>query len=230
MSGGREEKITKLNEMVEGAATEEDAVAFLQKALCDEDALVRAKAFLVAERCYSPMFLPILFDILAKEDREWQLRVLNVLRLRADESVLPHLRPLLFQREKPLLLRGAYLTVASIGGENALRLIASFLSGPYCSYLKDDYLGAVLFFALNQKESAKAVWVKLIAGDTALAAFSVALLQKAEENPLLTVYPYPDYLAETARNHGIDPKTWKKGMYFPRRKTASEKIHNMATE
>ncbi len=218
MAAGREEKIAKLNEMGEGAATGEDAAAFLQSALYDEDALVRAKAFLLAERCYDPLLLPLLYDILAQEEREWQLRALNVLRLNADERVLPRLSPLLFQRKQPLLLRGAYLTVAAIGGEEALRLIATFLKSPYCAYLKDDYLGAVLSLALKEGDTAKALWSKLIAEDESLAAFSGALLTNAEENPLLTVYPYPDYLTETARTRGIDTKTWKKAMYFPRKK------------
>lgn len=230
MAAGREEKIATLNEMGEGAATKEDAVAFLQRALCDEDALVRAKAFLLAERCYDPSLLPVLYDILSQEEREWQLRVLNVLRLNADETVLPHLFPLLFQREKPLLLRGAYLTVAAIGGEEALPLIAAFLTSPYCAYLKDDYLGAVLVLALKEGDTAKAVWAKLVAEDKALSAFSGALLANAEENPLLTVYPYPDYLTEMAKTRGIDAKTWKKAMYFPRKKTVSENDHRKVTK
>ncbi len=230
MTVGREENIAKLNEMGEGAATKEDAAAFLQSALWDEDPLVRAKAFLLAERCYDPSLLPLLYDVLTREEREWQLRALNVLRLHADETVLPHLRPLLFQREKPLLLRGAYLTVATIGGEQALRLIAAFLNSPYCAYLKDEYLGAVLSLALKQGKTARTVWAKLVAEDKALSAFSGALLKKAEENPLLTVYPYPDYLTETAKTRGMDAKTWKRAMYFPREKTASENDHRKATE
>lgn len=227
---GRSEKLAKLNEIGESAAAERDAVAFLQTALYDPDYLVRAKAFLLTERCYSPALLPALYDILAKEEREWQLRALNVLRLKADETVLPQLMPLLFQREKPLLLRGAYLTVATVGGENALTMIASFLKSPYCAYLKDSYLSAVLSFALNQGENAKTIWSRLTAIDRELSSFSAALLQSAEENPLLTAYPYPDYLVEMAKEHGIDAKTWKKVMYFPRKKNASEKKQKKTTE
>jgi hypothetical protein len=226
----RDEKLAKLNEIGESAAAEKEAVAFLQSALNDADYIVRAKAFLLAERCYRPLFLTILFDILAKEEREWQLRALNVLRLNADESVLPQLKPLLFQREKPLLLRGAYLTVATIGGENALTMIAAFLRSPYCFYLKDAYLGAVLFFAVNQRIDAETIWSRVTADDEELSSFSDALLKSAEENSLLTVYPYPDYLSEMAKDHGIDAKTWKKAMYFPRKKNASEKKQKKATE
>lgn len=226
----RTEKLAKLNEIGKNAAAEKNAVAFLQTALYDPDYLVRAKAFLLAERCYSPALLPAFYDILAKEEREWQLRVLNVLRLNADDTVLPQLMPLLFQREKPLLLRGAYLTVATVGGENALTMIASFLKSPYCAYLKDSYLGAVLSFALNQGENAKTIWARHTAIDKKLSSFCAVLLQSAEENPLLTVYPYPDYLAERAKAHDIDPTTWKKAMYFPRKKNASGKKQKKATE
>lgn len=229
MTATSEEKIAALNQMAT-ATPNKEAADFLQKALYDDDALIRAKAFLAAERCYDPELLPTLYGILAQEEREWQLRALNVLRLNADETVLPRLSPLLFQGEKPLLLRGAYLTVATIGGEEALGLMAAFLNSPYCGYLQDGYLGAVLALALKKGNGAKAAWSKLIAKDAALAAFSRALLEKSEENPLLTVYPYPGYLGETAKTRGIDGETWKKALYFPRKKRASANDHRKATE
>lgn len=223
-------KLEKLNQIAEDAAAAGDAVAFLRAVLYDEDYLVRSKAFLLTERCFGRALEPELRDILAHGEREWQLRALNALRLSDGEELLDDLRACLFQRQKPLLIRGACLVTASLAQAKGLGLLAAFFQSPYCAYLKDDFLAAVLAKALDQGETARIRWRQFTANDPALAAFSEALLATAAENPLLTVYPTPDYLAAMAKAQGIPAAAWKKVTYFPRKKNASEKNHDRETE
>ena len=223
-------KLEKLNQIAEDAAAAGDAVAFLRVALYDEDYLVRSKAFLLTERCFGRELVPELRDILAHGEREWQLRALSALRPSAGEELLDDLRACLFQRQKPLLIRGACLVTAAMAQAKGLGLLAAFFKSPYCAYLKDDFLAAVLAKALDQGETAQLLWRQFTANDPELAAFSAALLTAAAENPLLTVYPYPDYLAAMAKARGVPAAAWKKVTYFPRKKNASEKNRGREAE
>lgn len=218
----KEEKLAQLNHIYQGATADEAAVAFLHDALYDSDYLVRSKAFLLTERRHAKAMRTEFYDILVYGEREWQLRAMNVLKMTADEAILPYLRPCLFQRRQPLLIRAAFITLAAVGSEKSLMLIAEFLKSPYCAYLKDAFLGDVLADALQRTKNAAAMWAKITASDQNLRVFSNSLLPHAEKNPLLTVYPYPDYLAEMAKERGISAEEWKKAMYFPRKKNTSK--------
>lgn len=213
-----EEKINRLNEIYLRALSDESDSAFLCECLLDADYKVRSKAFFVAESCCDDAVWSTVFDIIQKGEREWQLRALNVICLHRAKEALPLLKDCLFQREKPLLIRGALLTVAEIGGKEALALVSSFLSGPFCGYLKPDFLGHCLFTAVEHTENGYALWKDQIGEDEQLKDLSARFLSERNENELLMVYPYPDYLSRMAEEQGIPPKEWKRLSYFPRRK------------
>lgn len=211
-------KIETLNDIYLNALSSSSDSAFLRQCLFEEDYLLRSKAFFVAERHLDDVVLEGIFDILREDEREWQLRALSVLCRHPRETYLEKLRPSLFQREKPLLIRGALLTVSEIGGKRALDLMAEFLLSPFSGYLKDDFLAECFASALAKTEDGEACWAKLEAQNEGLAALSARLRFKVKDNELLMVYPYPDYLSRMAEKQGYTPKEWKRASFFPRKK------------
>lgn len=211
-------KIEMLNDIYLNALSSSSDSAFLRQCLFEEDYLLRSKAFFVAERHIDDAVLEGIFAILEDDEREWQLRALSVLCRHPREISPETLRPLLFQREKPLLIRGALLTVSEIGGEAALDLIAEFLMSPFSGYLKDDFLAECFASALAKTEKGEVYWAKREAETEGLASLAARLRFKVKDNELLMVYPYPDYLSRMAEKQGYTPKEWKRASFFPRKK------------
>ncbi|MBQ6809969.1 MAG: HEAT repeat domain-containing protein [Firmicutes bacterium] len=217
------EKEERLNDIYLNALSASSDSAFLHQCLFDEDYLLRSKAFYVAERYVDDIVLQGIYDTLDKEDREWQLRALSVLCRHPQESSLPYLKKCLFQREKPLLIRGALLTLSEIGGRDALIMLAEFLLSPYSGYLKDDFLAECFASAKEKTENGEEIWLHLEEEQLELAALSSRLQIKVKDNELLMVYPYPDYLSRMAEKQGFTPKEWKKASFFPRKKSSGRK-------
>lgn len=212
-------KIDQLNDIYMNALSSESDSAFLRQCLFDEDYLLRSKAFYVAERHADDLVMDGIYEILRKEEREWQLRALSVLCRHPRVEALAPLRECLFQREKPLLIRGGLLTLSEIGGKPALELMAEFLMSPFCGYLKDEFLAECFAAVLEHTENAEALWSALEKEYPGLAVFSARLRRKVKDNELLMVYPYPDYLSRMAEKQGITPKEWKRASFFPRKKS-----------
>lgn len=220
-----EEKEYRLNEIYAHALSSPSDSAFLHQCLFDEDYLLRSKAFYVAERYADDVVLRGIYQILAEEDeREWQLRSLSVLAHHPRESALPVLEQCLFQREKPLLIRGALLTLGVIGGEKVLLLLADFLKSPFSGYLKDDFLAECFASAIEKTEDGVVLWAALERESPELSAMTSRLRYKVKDNELLMVYPYPDYLSRMAEKKGFSAKEWKRTSYFPRKKTTGGKM------
>lgn len=218
----KNEKLDRLNQIYSHALSAKGDSAFLHDCLYDKDYLVRSKAFYVAEGYCDEVVWQGIYDILRNEEREWQLRALSVICRQRSLSALPYLKECLFQREKPLLIRGAFLALAEIGGEASLALAAEFLASPFSGYLKTELLAHSLAVVLSRTENGAEQWARLIAADETLRRFSLQLQAKADENDLLMVYPYPDYLPRMAELQGISGKEWKQAAYFPRRKRSRE--------
>ena len=53
-----------------------------------------------------------------------------------------------------MLIRGAFLALAEIGGEASLALAAEFLAGPFSGYLKTELLAHSLAVVLSRTENA----------------------------------------------------------------------------
>ncbi len=210
--------MAKLNEIATGALSEADSAFLCSRLKAEEDYLLRSKAFLVAEKTGGEAVLAAVRELIVSDtEREWQLRGLSVLCRHPSKENLPVLRDCLFQREKPLLIRGALLAAADGGAESA-PLLAAFLTGPFSGYLKEDFLGACLHrFAEGGAENA-AAWERMLQENAALASLDAVLRAKADENELLTVYPYPDYLSRRAEEKGYTHKEWKTVSFFPRKK------------
>lgn len=213
-----EGKIDRLNDLYLNALSDASDSAFLCKMLVDENYIVRSKAFYAAEKYCDEKTRQTLFGILLDDDREWQLRALSALCRHPDEASLPYLERCLFQREKPLLIRGAALTLAEIGGEKAMVLFARFLLSPYSGYLKDDFLSHCLAALKEHTADGEKRFAEAEKEDPSLAACCAALGLKGGSNELLMVYPYPDYLSRMAEKQGISPKEWKRVAFFPRKK------------
>lgn len=218
-----EEKVDQLNDIYLNALSASSDSAFLHQCLFDEDYLIRSKAFYVAERYADDAVFRGIYAILQNEEREWQLRALSVLCRHPREEALPYLKECLFQREKPLLIRGALLTLSEIGGENALVLLAEFLLSPFSGYLKDDFLAECFAAAKDKTDNGEQLWSALEREHKELAVLSSRLQIKVKDNELLMVYPYPDYLSRMAEKQGYSPKEWKKVSFFPRKKSSGRK-------
>ena len=213
-----EEKIHRLNDLYLNALSDTSDSAFLCRMLEDEDYKVRSKAFYTAEKYGDETVKEAVWKILLHGEREWQLRALSVLCHHPDENSLPYLERCLFQREKPLLIRGAALTLAEIGGEKAMALFARFLLSPYSGYLKDDFLSHCLAALKEHTADGEKRFAEAEKEDPSLAACCAALGLKGGSNELLMVYPYPDYLSRMAEKQGISPQEWKRVAFFPRKK------------
>lgn len=214
------EKEIRLNEIYMNALSAPSDSAFLHQCLFDADYLLRSKAFYVAERYVDDTVLQGIYNTIQNEDREWQLRALMVLYRHPQESSLPYLRECLFQREKPLLIRGALLTLSELGGKNGLQMLAEFLLSPFSGYLKDEYLAECFASAKEKTENGDQIWYCLEKEYSDLATLSSRLQIKVKDNELLMVYPYPDYLSRMAEKQGYSPKEWKKASFFPRKKSS----------
>ncbi len=218
-----EQKVCRLNDIYLHALSDESDSAFLHQMLFDKDYRIRSKAFYVAEVHCDDKVREALFEILCHEEREWQLRALSVLCRNPSDEALPYLERCLFQRAKPLLIRGALLTLAETGGEKASRLFARFLLSPFSGYLKDDFLTHCLMTLVERTPDGRELWTELETETPALSALSAALCDEGDTNELLMVYPYPDYLSRMAEKQGIDPKEWKRVSFFPRKKVGRRK-------
>lgn len=209
----------RMNEISKGALSATDS-AFLCQVLLDEKRyLARSKAFLTAERVADEAVLAAAERIILddKEEREWQLRAFSVLNHHPRKASLQASRRCLFQREKPLLIRAALLTAANIGGKEAAKLCADFLASPFCGYLKDDFIGSCLHLFLKEEDNA-ICFRSLIGEDPELSDYVERLLAKTDENDVLTVYPYPDYLWRSAEVRDVKAEEWKDILFFPRKK------------
>ena len=219
-----EGKIDRLNDLYLNALSDASDSAFLCRMLGDENYIVRSKAFYTAEKYCDEKVKEAVFEILLHDEREWQLRALSVLCRHPAESSLPYLERCLFQREKPLLIRGAALTLAETGGEKAMALFGRFLLSPYSGYLKDDFLSHCLTALTEHTADGEKRLEKAEKEDPSLAACCAALGLKGGSNELLMVYPYPDYLSRMAEKQGISPKEWKRVSFFPRKKAKKNRV------
>lgn len=218
-----EEKEQKLNEIYSNALSLPSDGVFLHQCLFDTDYLLRSKAFYVAERYADDAVFEAVYKILETEEREWQLRALSVLSHHPQVSALPILKKCLFQREKPLLIRGALFVLSRIGGKESLMLLAEFLCSPFSGYLKDDFLAECFAAALEKTENGAELWSILEHGFPELSAITSRLQCKVKDNELLMVYPYPDYLSRMAEKNGVSAGEWKRTSYFPRKKATGRK-------
>lgn len=219
-----EEKINRLNDIYMNALSTEADSAFLRQALFEDDYCLRSKAFYVAERCCDDEVRNAVFEVLLNDEREWQLRALSVLYRHPTAAALPYLKDCLFQREKPLLIRGALLTLAETAGEAGVGLLGDFLLSPFSGYLKDDFLSHCLVTVIDRTENGAALWEAMEKERPALSSCREVLNKKGQENELLMVYPYPDYLSRMAEKQGLTPKEWKRVSFFPRKKSAGKKV------
>ena len=194
------------------------ATAFLRSCLFDEDYLVRSRSFALAERVKSlsvnTTFLHIIFG---EEEREWQLRALSALGKVGEASDIFALKPLLFQGEAPLLMRGAlWVFVANNAyvGEKTLTLLGEFLVSPYCRYLKTAFVAEAVAVCVDKTKDGKELWGKMQQENPTLAKAAAFYRDYAAENSLLQVYPYPDYLTKCGQKQGISAKALKRALYF----------------
>ena len=212
-------KWNTLDEIWRGKIGDDVAVAFLRAAIGDEDYLLRSRSYALLTKAYGEYLLDECLTVAAGEAaREWQLRALLVLARRGDSSLLPRLRPLLFQRERPLLLRGALLTVAAWGGADGLRLLAAFLCNPYPGYLKGELLADAVQTAIASYAEGARDWRSLCAADEQLRRAYAQLCPPTDGDSLWNIFPYPDYLTACAAARGYSAKEMKRALFFPQRR------------
>lgn len=213
------EKMNVLTEIDQAKSGSPEAVAFLRQCLFAEDYLVRSRCFALLERYWFPPLRESLLEIVKGEgDRQWQLRALAALARSGDDSLCRDLEPLVFQRNKPLLLRGALWVVATLGGEDALDIMARFLRSPYRGYLKPSFVADAMALAIGNTEGGETFWKLRCEKDPDFSKIVDYYRGFVTENPLLQVYPYPDYLSKAAMEQDISPKELKRAIYFKNRR------------
>lgn len=212
------EIIEKLNQFDTEALSEGSDSAFLSRCLYSEDYAVKAKAYLVLERWGNTAAVLSLCENFTREQRQWQLRILNIIAVWRIAEAIPLLEQCLFQRACPLLIRGAFAALAEIGGDRSVALVVKFLKNPFCGYLKNEFIADSLADMLSKDVAAEKEMLRYCAEDVSLQRIMTVLKRKGSGNELLMVYPYPDYLSRCAEAAGLTPKEWKQLTYFPRRK------------
>ncbi len=215
MSESNLEKINRLTEIYLSQSGSAEAVAFLREALFDEDYLVRSRSFALLERLWFPELRETLLSIVkGEEPREWQLRAMAALERSGDRSLCEDLESLVFQRNKPLLIRGGLWVIASLGGETALAVMARFLKSPFRGYLKPSFVADAVALTIHSFHHGESLWADLCEKDEELSRAASYYHGFMTENPLLQVYPYPDYLSKAAMQRDISAKELKRAFYF----------------
>ena len=212
------EQLEKLNQFDTEALSASSDSAFLSHCLHSEAYAVRAKAYLVLERWGDIPSILSLGDGFWQTERQWQLRFLHIVAVGRVEAALSLTEQCLFQRDCPLLIRGAVVAVAAIGGAKGAEILMKFLKSSFCGYLKDEFIAAALAGMLDRDETAAKTVQHCCDRDVSLRHILEILKTKSSGNELLAVYPYPDYLSRCAEEAGLTPKEWKQLTYFPRRK------------
>lgn len=211
---GKMQRLTEIDQKESVGACVE-TIAFLRETLFDDDYLIRSRCFSLLDRHWFPELRETLLAIVfGEEPREWQLRALAALEHSGDTSLSDDLEPLLFQRQKPLLIRGGLWVVASLGGERAIEVMARFLKSPFRGYLKPSFVADALARAVGNTARGDALWREYCDSDGELATISSYYQGFVTENPLLQVYPYPDYLSKAAMEQGYSAKELKRAIYW----------------
>lgn len=201
-----------------GEISPERAVIELKALLHCDDYLLRSRVYALLEKTLGEKLLsPLLDAVYGEEEREWQLRALAVLAARGDVSLLPKLRPLLFQLEQPLLLRGSLRVICAWGGREIQQTLAEFIESPYAGILKSDYLTDCVVSAVRADGETHAHWLQVLQSHPAAARWYATVAPNREPNELLMVYPHPDYLVHMARERNIAAKDLRRALYFPHR-------------
>ncbi|MEG0874768.1 MAG: hypothetical protein RSB05_03165 [Clostridiales bacterium] len=212
------EKINRLNEIYAKSEGDGESIAFLCRCFYDEDYLVRCRSFALGEIMGCSLLSPCLVKLIfSDEEREWQLRGLSLLSKFGNTEDIAQLKPLLFQRDKPLLMRGALWLMASaqvFEEDFVMATLKDFANSPFACYLKPNFLGNAFALALSRCSPHG----KFLNEDGKNHKLFTFYLGFATENSLLQIYPYPDYLTKMAAKRDINPKELKNAMYFKRKK------------
>lgn len=216
---------TMLARIWRGEIPRAEALPPLAKMLHHADYLTRSRAYALLEKMYGEYLLPSLLAVVhGEEQREWQLRALAVLAARGDSRRLPELQPLLYQRDKPLLLRAILRVLVLWGDAASLAAAVDFIDSPYAGFLKTSFLEDSLRQLVLRDLDMQKNWQRLCATRPALCQWDAALKATRDLNPLISVYPHPDYLVHMARKQGINAKTLKRALYFPQREQGKQSM------
>lgn len=214
MTSETEAAITAMNMLLHSNQDDHVVAETLFPYLQSSEYLIRSKAFAFLVFRPLPSLSEPLLTLLEKgEEREWELRALAALEALGDPSVVPRIRPLLFQRERPLLIRGALGVIAALGKAEAVEAIALLLLHPNRCYLKDPLLAAALAKLLASPEDAE-MWEEKRCENQELAKAYRELMPLMEQKTQIGVYPFRDYLLMMARKQGLEDRVFQRAMYY----------------
>jgi hypothetical protein len=178
-----------------------------------EDYLIRSRIFIALGRMKDPQMVQPLINYIHEAGEEWQLRALECLYFLDDPQVVSQVAPFLLWHHRPLLVRGAYWLLGSLGGEKALDLMVQFAISPQGRLVKSDLIYEGLSMAVQSLEQGEKYWQKILRENLQGARFFQYSRLPEVEHPRFYIYPYPDYLLDQAKNHGIKAKIFKKLYY-----------------
>ncbi len=210
----RQKSIDRLNALFASAESDAALALLLRPYLFSSDYLVRSKAWaFLVRRPLPPLREELVGFLKGGENREWELRALAALEAMADPGTAPGIAPLLFQWQRPLLIRGALWVLVQLGGAEAEGAVADFLLHPNRRFLKDGYLSAALKRMLEADETALR-WQKRLSTNVELRSLHQKLLRAKEQKNRSGVYPFRDYLLLMAKRQGWDGDVFRRAMYY----------------
>jgi len=117
--------------------------------------------------------------------------------------------------EKPILVRGCVWLIGALGGQEAVGVIASFLSRPAGRLVKDEVSLEALQMAVSSWPEGHAYLQSLQAANPAVdRAMRYVLLPM--EKPRFRVLPYPDYFLDQAKESGLSPRSFRELLFWDR--------------
>ncbi len=206
--------IAFMNELLHEGGDDTAVARLLLPYLQKPEYLLRSKAFAFLHWRPLPTLRDELLSVLENgEEREWELRALAALEDLGDQAAAARLHPFLFQSERPLLIRGSFWVLATLGGDEAQEAIAAFLLHPRRCYLKDGFIAAALA-RLLLPEAERTRWENRLASSEDLVRAYDALVPLMKQKSFVGVYPFGDYLLLMARQQGIGDRLFQRTMYY----------------
>lgn len=178
------------------------------------DYRVRLRTFIALGRLKDPSPAPELVEYLKKEQKEeWQLVALECLAHLQERKVVGQLAPFLNYHQYPLVVRGVVWLIGSLGGREAVEIIAGFTASPQGRLVKSELILEALALAITSFTGGPDCWEKVKAECPDVErAFRYTIFPDVDQVHF-GIYPYPDYLLDRAREQGISHREFKK-LYF----------------
>lgn len=181
------------------------------------DYRLRAKAFIAIARIGDSSVGGELMGFMAgRPGEEWQLRALDCFYHFRDRTWIRPLSGFLNRGDNPLLVRGTLWLTGSLGGVEAIGIIAHFAASPQGRLVKDEIMLEALRMAVDSCPEGREILDDLWLNSPQIGRALRYAVLPCDEEPRFNIYPYPDYLLDQARAHGLSADEFRRLSFWDR--------------